>query len=549
MWAKLCLLISIPQIFGGLNRSKTAYLILNPPKNSTTSEIINTQSRPKCFAEVLHVRHGTHGRGFGRKRRHLAAASRAEPDPHENYCLPGRACFGLKSHCRMGDKLMNYNNQISKIVLLLGAITGFIFVLITPPFQVPDEGAHFFRAYQTATLQLKLENRDGRIGADLPRSLLSTRMLFDGFALHPDQKVDRSLYARALDLNYSENAFCSTILPYPPVAYVAQAAGIAIGKTVSPAPIVGFYFARIMNLALFLFLILCAIRLMPSMKWGMALLALMPMTLYEASSVSADAYTIGISFLMIAFLLNLATGEGTLSAREIGFMLAGTVLLALAKPGYSPLALLAFLVPRERFETGSRKFLVTGGMSIIVLMIGIFSIRTMPGLVLGPPGVDSAAQLRFILAHPFVYLAVLFRCIFRASQFGSFIGWFGWLELRLPLWIIVPYGLLLISAAFEKRPIFVNRKKYLYIAGLFVLLAAVIFTIQYLSYTPVGKRSIDSVQGRYFIPFAPLALLIFNSRSIPYPIDGNVLARRLLIGFIIFAHAISAAMLIQRYYL
>jgi uncharacterized membrane protein len=439
--------------------------------------------------------------------------------------------------------------QVSKIVLILGAITGLALVVITPPFQVPDEGDHFLRAYQTSIFKLKLENRKGRIGADLPNSLLSTKMLFDNLALNPSRKVDSSLYAHALALKDGENAFCSRILPYPPVAYVAQAIGLAIGRAISPSPIVGFYLARIMNLALFLLMIACAVRWMPAMKWGLALLALMPMTLYEAASVSADAYTIGISFLMIAFLLHCAAGNEILNAREISFMLAGTVLLSLAKPGYSPLVFLAFLIPRQRFETGVRKFSVISGMLILALAIGIFSVYAMRGLVLGPPGVDSAGQLRFILAHPVHYLAILFRCIFRASQFGSFIGWFGWLELRLPLWIIIPYGLLLIATAFEKRRFFVNNRQWLLVAGLFALLAALIFTIQYLSYTPVGKRSIDSVQGRYFIPFAPLFLLLLNSRHISFSIDERAFARRLLIGFIIFSHVVSAAMLIQRYYI
>jgi uncharacterized membrane protein len=445
---------------------------------------------------------------------------------------------------------MNGNpGQISKIVLILGAITGFALVVITPPFQVPDEGAHLFRAFQTSTLNLKLENRNGRIGAELPHSLLATRMLFDDFALNPSRKVDLSLYSRAMALDDGESAFCSTILPYPPVAYVAQAIGLAIGRTVSPAPIVGFYLARIMNLALFLIMIMCALRWMPVMRWGLALLALMPMTLYEAASVSADAYTIGISFLMIAFLLRCIAGDGVLSIREISFLLAGTAFLAFAKPGYSPLVFIAFLIPRQRFGTGARKFFVISGMLILALAIGIFSVYTMRGLVLGPPGVDSSGQLRFILAHPAGYLATLFRCIFRASQFGSFVGWFGWLELRLPLWIIIPYGLLLLIVPFDKCRFVVNNRQRLLIAGLFALLAALIFTIQYLSYTPVGKRSIDSVQGRYFIPFAPLFLLLLSSRRISFSLDEHAFARRLLIGFIIFAHVTSAALLIQRYYI
>jgi uncharacterized membrane protein len=439
-------------------------------------------------------------------------------------------------------------DRISKIVLILGAITGFALIVITPPFQVPDEGAHFFRAYQTTTGNLRLENRGGRIGADLPRALMETRMLFDNIALNPSRKMSKSLYERALAVSKGDNAFCSVILPYPPVAYTAQAIGIAIGRVASSRPLVWFYCARIVNLALFLLMVVFAIRWMPEMKWGLALLALMPMTLYEAASVSADAYTIGISLLMIAFLLRCAAGDGRLTARDISLMFAGTALMTLAKPGYSPLIILALLIPEQRFGARGRKWTVVGGMLAIALVIGIISVLIMPALVVGPPGVDSAGQLRFILAHPFKYLAIAFRCIFRASQFGSFIGWFGWLELRLPLWIIIPYGLLLMAAPFDKRRAFMSSRQRLFIGAIFALLVAVIFTIQYLSYTPVGKRSIDSVQGRYFIPIAPLFLLLFYSRRISYSIDENAFARRLLIGFIIFAHVVSATIIVHRYY-
>jgi uncharacterized membrane protein len=439
--------------------------------------------------------------------------------------------------------------KASKMVFILGAITGLALIIITPPFQVPDEGAHFFRAYQTATSNFSLENRDGRIGANLPRALLDTRMRFDHFALNPSCKVSKSLFERLPAVVEGETAFCSVILPYPPAAYAAQAIGITIGRVASARPLVWLYFARVMNLALFLLMAVNAIRWMPELKWGMALLALMPMTLYEAASASADTYTIGISFLIIALLLRCAAGVGCLSDRDIRFLLIGSALLALAKPGYSPLIMLTLLIPAQRFGTQRRKLIVFGGMLIIVLTIGTISIITMRHMVIGPPGVDSAEQLRFILNHPLKYFVIVFRCIFRASQYGSFIGWFGWLELRLPLWIIIPYALLLIAVAFDKRSAFTNSRQRIFIGALFGLQAAAIYTIQYLSYTPVGKRSIDSVQGRYFIPFAALFLLVFCSRRISYSIDEHALARRLVIGFIIFAHVVSAALIIQRYYL
>lgn len=439
---------------------------------------------------------------------------------------------------------------MSKTVLLLCAITGCALIVITPPFQVPDEGAHFFRAYQTSTLNLKLERRDGIVGAELPQSLMDTFLLFYPLVANPSPKVSASLYAQALSLDdASGHGFCSVILAYPPVGYIAQAIGISAGRAFSAPPIVSFYLARILNLALFLFLIGCALRWMPDMKWGMALLALMPMTLYEAASVSADAYTIGISFLMIAFLLRCAVREEILSRGEIGFLFIGAALLALAKPSYSPVVLLALMIPEKRFGTRGRKYWILGGVLTAVLALGMVGASMLHGFTMGLPGSDSEAQLRFILAHPLSFMATLFRSIFRAYLFGSVIGRFGWMEQPLPLWIVAPYGILLIAVSYDRRKALVlSKRQCWFIGGLFALLVVIIFTGQYLAYTPVGRETINGLQGRYFIPFAPLFLLLFNSRRIAFSIDEHAVVRRLIIGFVVVAHIVSAAMIIHWYY-
>jgi uncharacterized membrane protein len=440
---------------------------------------------------------------------------------------------------------------MNKIALLLCAITGFALVVLTPPFQVPDEGAHFFRAYQTSTLNLHLEKRNGRTGADLPHSLMDTFQLFYPLVANPSHKVSYSLYANALSMKPdSSPGFCSVILAYPPVPYIAQAIGIAAGRAMSTPPIVFFYFARILNLALFLFLIFCAMRWMPDMKWGLALLALMPMTLYEAASLSADAYTIGISFLFIAFLLHCAAESQILSRGKIAFMLLGTALVALAKPSYSPIFLLALIIPERAFGTRKRKLWTLGGMLAVALALGVLSVDMMRGLTMGLPGSDSAAQFKFILDHPLHFIATLFRSVFRAYLFGSVIGRLGWMEQPLPLWIVIPYGLLLVAASFDgRRTLILSKHQRWFITGLFALLVAILFTGQYLAYTPVGQKAINGLQGRYFIPIAPLLLLLFQSGRKSFSLDEHAIARRLIIGFVILAHVTSAVLITRWYYL
>jgi uncharacterized membrane protein len=445
---------------------------------------------------------------------------------------------------------MNESRRVARIVLIVGALVGLALVFITPPFQVPDEDAHFFRAYQASTFNLRLEKRSKYVvGAELPRSYLQTQLLFRSLTLDRGSRVHFAMYQSALSIAESETVFCSPILPYPPVAYTAQAIGMFAGRIAGAPPVISFYIARILNLALFLFMVTYAIRLMPVMPWGLALLILMPMTMFEAASVSADAFTIGFSFLMIAFLLHCAAREKRLAAGDVGLMFAGAVILALAKQGYSPLIFFALLIPSDRFGTRMRKAIVLSGLFIITAAIGIACLFAIRDYSVGLPGSDSAGQLRLILAHPLSYLVKLIASPFRSFCIESFIGWLGWLDTRLPKWILVPYSLLLIAVPFAERRRFVlSRQQRLVAGGLFLLLGAIIFTVQYLSWNPVGRKIIDGVQGRYLIPFSPLLLLQFNSRRISYSIEETPIARRMLVGFIIVVHIVTAAVLILRYY-
>src|SRR5271169_6733390 len=93
--------------------------------------------------------------------------------------------------------------------LLLGLAGALSMVVLTPPFQVPDEQEHFHRAYQLSELHLLRTEQDGRAGADLPSSLIELSEAFLGTrAIHAErhitvQPLSRSWIAmdRPLDSN------------------------------------------------------------------------------------------------------------------------------------------------------------------------------------------------------------------------------------------------------------------------------------------------------------------------------------------------------------
>jgi uncharacterized membrane protein len=451
------------------------------------------------------------------------------------------------------DNLQDESHRVARIVFILGAVIGLAMTIITPPFQVPDEDAHFFRAYQTSIFNLQLERRGGLLGADLPSAYSDTKLLFSPVINNNSCRVSAFMYTRALAIKSSGGAscgtFCAPIVPYPPAAYIVPAIAITVGKLTAAPPIVSLYLGRLLNLALFLFLTTSAIRLMPVMRWVLALLILMPMTMFEAASLSGDSFIIGFSFFMIAFLLHCAARDKRLEAGDIALMFAGATLLSLCKPGYSLLIFLALIIPWERFGTRLRKRVVIAGLSAVIVAIGIVCVFTIGEYSESFARSSSGGQLQFIFMHPLAYAYKIFRTLIRSYNVESFIGWLGWLDTRLSKWILIPYSLLLIAVPFAERRTFrLTSRQRLLIGVLFVLLVAALYTIQFLTCNTLPRKTIFGMQGRYFIPFAPLLFLLFHNNRFSYSIDDNPIARRILVGFIILVHLATAETLIMRYY-
>jgi hypothetical protein len=59
--------------------------------------------------------------------------------------------------------------------------------------------------------------------------------------------------------------------------------------------------------------------------------------------------------------------------------------------------------------------------------------------------------------------------------------------------------------------------------GIFILVVVLLETAIYILWTPVGFPNVEGVQGRYFIPLAPLFFLVFvNNRLIGWVMELKV---------------------------
>ncbi len=433
---------------------------------------------------------------------------------------------------------------------------GMAFLVFTPPFMVPDEPVHFYRAYQVSEFNLF------KVKDDFPASLVQFGALCDRmqFSTHEKTSGKEILALDSIPLDPSRRTTLTTpdyIFPYLP-----QAAGIVIGRMAGLPPLWLFYIGRLFNLLVSLFLLYLTIRIVPAFRWVFFLLAVMPMTLFQAASLSYDAITTGLSYLFLAMVLSVLGNERSRAEfKSIARLLVVAALLAAAKQPYGVMVLAFFLLPVSRFGSWNRYLAVTGVMALVVALVSVSGTvgksvaRRISGTAPSPsvkalawipdateevPGtagyrptaawlpqqphaaeavnpIDPAGQKHFILENPARYIRILYSTLGHSLDLylTSLVGLFGWIDTPLPP--AAAYGylflLLLFSVTEAVRGIGVRGKMLL--AGIFLVGYVLIETALYVYCNAVGCDPITAIQGRYFIALVPLLLLLFSNRVLP----------------------------------
>jgi uncharacterized membrane protein len=400
--------------------------------------------------------------------------------------------------------------------LVFGFLFGVSMVFLSPPFSVPDEPAHFCRAYHCSEGKLYAKKGDGVAGAELPASLADTFATFanqdaSGDPFRTSWTRIKSALGIALEPQRRQFISFSNTALYSPVPYLPQSLVVGVARFCGLPPLAMFYLARMANLLSYLLLAAVAVRVIPVHKWTLAMLALMPTAVYLGASLSADAMTLGLALLVLAVALNLALrGEGPIhrGLLALGFLL---VFLALSKQVYAGLALLFFMVPGSRFSCPAKRWLVAAvliGVPLAIDAAWTYSLRGLYAPML--PYVDPPAQLRWLLGHPWTYAAMLLKAVYSDSDCLSMVGTFGWLGARLPHWTRLAYWIVVCATAVLDggNPLPLNLRARAVAAITYLFTFAVMSTFVYLSWTSVGSPSIEGTQPRYFLPIVPLLLLL-----------------------------------------
>ena len=411
-----------------------------------------------------------------------------------------------------------------RLFVAAALLIGIAYVFVTPPFEVPDEQNHFWRGLAIGNGQL-LPQR----GPDATAIVKSTQNFVWVLArTEPHETVAQKLRVIAA-LPYDGTAAGTVRFAawYTPLPYVAQSLIAALPLR----PAIVFYGGRIANLVVAMLLIALAIRIAPQYGNVIAAAALLPMSLYELASWSADATTIALAWLFTALLL--------VPPRRVWVVALTGFALALCKPAYFLLALLTLAMPFRRRD----RVAIVGATAIATLLAIIAAGR---GAYNPRPGlpVDAAAQLRCIGADPIHFANVAMRDIASNGRFyvEEMIGRFGANEIKLSPFVITVEIILLIAVALTSGAALRARVRVtaMVIVGLTV---AGILLSQYLIWSVVCGNVIEGVQGRYFLEILPLFLA-----AIAIPRIRSLVSPWVIAAVAIVCNAAALLTLVHRYW-
>ena len=404
-----------------------------------------------------------------------------------------------------------FQNKPDIIFLWMGLIFGISTCFINPPFQVPDEIYHLSHAVYLT--------QDNEISSNSSGTSFPMNAVISGAEVH--------LHYRHTPLFLKEKSdYFSRLPPHPQFTektnytkhhsmfpYIPSAIGVYIGKIFELSWLDMTYLARITNLLVWLFLSYLAIRFIPIGKWLLCLIALSPMSIFQAASISIDSLTNGLSFLLIALILKFIFEKQRIVLAGI---LTVSIFLAFTKIPYLILLSLMLLVFTQR------QLNFTQILSSILITVLIFSGFLWIFFTQTSSSFNSIAfqQIYSIIQQPIDYIQLIIETIrlHGISLVRGWVGIFGWLEINIPMWFVVSNIMMLaLYAITDSSPFALKKLSKILIFMAFILGIFVVFTTLYIIETPLLKLSyIDGLQGRYFVPLGILPFLLLQNKRFSF---------------------------------
>ncbi|MBR3300082.1 MAG: DUF2142 domain-containing protein [Clostridia bacterium] len=385
--------------------------------------------------------------------------------------------------------------KTERLFLAICLTLGFMMIFATPVGHVSwDDGIHYRYALSTTSSQTQYSRADAIVmkvsSLSRPGDSLSENIQRNIFLNGQDEYS-----AGELSFNLNIPHFCS-------------------GVTVKLLRYLGFSFfaafvlGKIPNLLIYAFVCYFAIKKLNSGKMLLSVIALFPTCLFVASNYSYDYWVIAFSFLGVAYYYSeVQKPLKPISNKDTMIMCGAFLLAAIPKAIYLTLLALPLLMPKKKISDKKKYYLTciaTFVFLAILVLIKAKSSVSGGGDIRGGENVDPSAQLSGIISHPFAYAKTLAKFLTRylsISAMKEYISCFAAVGIAksAPVFICLIIALAILDRN-ENDIKTANLKEKSVALFVLIVTAAMMATVLYIDYTPVGLKTINGCQERYLLP-------------------------------------------------
>ncbi|MBJ6982362.1 DUF2142 domain-containing protein [Luteimonas sp. MC1572] len=402
------------------------------------------------------------------------------------------------------------------LALVLMLVLGTLILQALPPNGVPDEAAHLS----------KIAKIDGGVWlgdsgsvpvVDVYAMYGTLRGRVERPGVLDDAELQR-LLEQPLACNRAPRALPTSADQYAPHLYAVPSLVLAASCSVGTTFDTFLDLARFFNLLIGACLVAYGIRHAAFGKWALFAIALLPMTLSQVASISADSLVLSLSFCFLGVVSGVA--GGTFAPERARLVLpALALMLALAKPGAAwILAAVLFCYPAYRVARARYAELAMTAMILPWILHIAWTIWS-AGKVHPRSGVEPEANLAMLTEQPMMVARMAYNTFFGDGMLGlyqSMIGRLGWLDIPLSSWAYSVAGGILLASLWTnpdgtRIPVLTRVVAIGAALGSLALLAFPLF----LAWTLPDASMIEGLQGRYFLPTLAFVLVFCALRAGP----------------------------------
>jgi uncharacterized membrane protein len=290
------------------------------------------------------------------------------------------------------------------------------------------------------------------------------------------------------------------------------------------------------------------------LKWAFVLIALLPVSIYNRSVLSADGAALSSALMVTALCLSAARepAAGRVWERSLWMTLC-----ALSKQPQIVFVLLELMVSRlkalpRRWSTVAIVVLpcvILSPLWVVAVSAEIAAWRLQEEGYHPPEHFDPLWKLFYMWEHPYHFPLAAWRALsgWADRLWQELIGILGWQDILLRPWTYLVLTVCLMLVPLQKLQLdSATRARVTVITGLAVLgYIAVVYLIFFLTYTPLDTDHVRGVQGRYFVIALPVAAIFISAvvnRELPHgvpaaiAIGGSVIAGIATVEALVRAH-------------